>query len=210
MSIEPQPVPESQRLSETQSRQLLELAIKLDAARSTESSIGELRRVAEELNISPAAFDEALRQIQEQNAIDSAPPATGISLSSPQPATSYLLRVLRIVVLLVGGYYVGVSSAGGGLERVAVVLIGVSAGLAIHDRQKRGLVGYLAEISCVWLTLALGHFLPELRGPIGPPRQPDILFQGWIASLAIGAALMRARWPWKKNADPQNLTAHTA
>ena len=137
MSIEPQPVPESQRLSETQSRQLLELAIKLDAARSTESSIGELRRVAEELNISPAAFDEALRQIQEQNAIDSAPPATGISLSSPQPATSYLLRVLRIVVLLVGGYYVGVSSAGGGLERVAVVLIGVSAGLDSRPAKAR-------------------------------------------------------------------------
>src|SRR5262245_10602038 len=73
---------DDQRLTDADARRVLERAIALDASRAGETTIAELRRVAQELNVSPFAFGEALRELQ--NKVVVAPPAS----VTPEPEVS--------------------------------------------------------------------------------------------------------------------------
>ena len=61
MSSELDPQPEQLRISDQEVRKVLERAIQLDAARMGETTLAELRRVAQELNITPASLSQALQ-----------------------------------------------------------------------------------------------------------------------------------------------------
>src|SRR5687768_9889601 len=75
MSSELDPQPEPQRISETDVRRVLERAIQLDAARAGETTVAELHRVAQELNITPASISQALRELQSKQVEVAARPA---------------------------------------------------------------------------------------------------------------------------------------
>jgi hypothetical protein len=65
---------DAERLPEATARRLLERASELEAARSAELSVAELRAAAREAGIAPSAFEQALAEIR------------GTDLSSPAAA----------------------------------------------------------------------------------------------------------------------------
>lgn len=67
---------EAERLPEDAARRLLARASELEAARSTELSVAELREAAREAGIAPAAFEQALAELRdEQRSVAATPTA---------------------------------------------------------------------------------------------------------------------------------------
>ena len=71
----------AERLSAETARRLLARASELEAARGSELSITELREAAREAGIAPAAFDQALTEFRERDAMTagSLPKPSGLS-----------------------------------------------------------------------------------------------------------------------------------
>lgn len=65
--------PSSERLGEERARQILERAAALDAKRSSEVEVAQLREAAAAAGISPEAFDQAMRE--EADSASDGPPA---------------------------------------------------------------------------------------------------------------------------------------
>jgi hypothetical protein len=92
---------DAERLPETAARRLLERASELEAARSAELSVAELREAAREAGITPTAFEQALAEIR---ATDLSSPATA-ALAAPRrlarlwPAALVLATLLSVLVL---------------------------------------------------------------------------------------------------------------
>jgi hypothetical protein len=74
---------DAERLPEEAARRLLERASELEAARSAELSVAELRAAAREAGIAPSAFEQALAEIR------------GTDLSSPAAALAPQRRLAR-------------------------------------------------------------------------------------------------------------------
>src|SRR5687767_15333507 len=86
MSNEPGPQEDERVLSDQQARHLLERAIQLDAKRAGDTTLAELKRVAQELNISSAAFADALRELEGKAVAPSTPAAPLVVKPEPAPA----------------------------------------------------------------------------------------------------------------------------
>ena len=59
---------DAERLPEEAARRLLQRASELEAARSTELSVAELRDAARDAGITPGAFEQALAEIRARDA----------------------------------------------------------------------------------------------------------------------------------------------
>ena len=139
MSDDPRPNEKDARLTETDVRRILERAIQLDTVRTNEVSLAELRRVAEEVGISPVALMQAFEE--HQLGKRSSPPlATRI-----EPVASGWVdrarRLLRPVWLGTCASVLGLFSASMGEDEIAVgTFIATIAGslvLAIMHRLRR-------------------------------------------------------------------------
>ena len=75
---------DAERLPEEVARRILERASELEAARSAELSVAELREAAREAGITPTAFEQALAEIR------------GTDLSSPAAVLAPQRRLARL------------------------------------------------------------------------------------------------------------------
>lgn len=87
---------DDQPLSEEAVRRLLTRASELEAGTAARLSIAELREIAREAGIAPAAFEQALAELEHRSLQEAAPP------SSPPPSRLSRLRtaVLGAVAVL--------------------------------------------------------------------------------------------------------------
>ena len=127
------------RLSETDVRRILERAIQIDSVRTNEVTLAELRRVADEVGISPVALLQAFEENQLAK-------AGGTTLTQPvQPVQrgwlSRARRMLRPVWLASVASVLGIITAAGGAEEPALATffatIAGSLVLAILHRLRR-------------------------------------------------------------------------
>jgi hypothetical protein len=92
---------DADRLPEEAARRLLERASQLEAARSTELSVAELREAAREAGITPDAFEQALAELRARDSAAAARPAPTRrpGLARFWPAAVILLFLLTIFFL---------------------------------------------------------------------------------------------------------------
>ena len=92
---------DAERLPEEAARRLLERATELEAARSADVSVGELREAAREAGITPSAFEQALAEFR--GAVPSSPvapaPAWRSRLARLWPAALVLGALLSLLVI---------------------------------------------------------------------------------------------------------------
>jgi hypothetical protein len=139
MSDEPRPNENEPRLTEADVRRILDRAIQLDTARTTQVTLAELRRVAEEVGISPVALMQAF----EENQLGK---ASGPSLARAiEPLSAGWLnrarRLFRPVWLFGTATVLGLFTAAFGAEEPALatffVTIAGSLVLAVMHRLRR-------------------------------------------------------------------------
>jgi hypothetical protein len=92
---------DAERLPEEAARRLLERASQLEAARSGEPSVAELREAAREAGIPPAAFEQALAEFRGTDPSPPVAPAPAgrLRLASFWPAALGLAILLTYLVL---------------------------------------------------------------------------------------------------------------
>ena len=92
---------DAERLPEEAARRLLERATELEAARSAELSVAELREVAREAGITPGAFEQALAEFRgtDPSSRVAAVPAWQRRLVRLWPAALVLATLLSVLVL---------------------------------------------------------------------------------------------------------------
>ena len=92
---------DAERLPEEAARRLLERASELEAARSAELSVAELRAAAREAGITPSAFEQALAEYRRTDL--SSPSAAALApqrrLARLWPAALVLATLLSVSVL---------------------------------------------------------------------------------------------------------------
>ncbi len=88
---------ESERLSDEAVRRLLGRASELEAARSSELSLAELRDVAREAGIAPSALEQAIAELRSQQ------PAADAQPSIVEPSRRSQLRSIGIGAALTVG-----------------------------------------------------------------------------------------------------------
>ena len=92
---------DAERLPEEAARRLLERASELEAARSAELSVAELRAAAREAGIMPSAFEQALAEYRGADL--SSPAAAALApqrrLARLWPAALVLATLLSVTVL---------------------------------------------------------------------------------------------------------------
>jgi hypothetical protein len=139
MSNEPRPNENEPRISEADVKRILERAIQLDTVRTTEVTLAELRRVADEVGISPVALMQAF----EENQLGK---TSGPPLARPiEPSSTGWLnrarRLLRPVWLASAASMLGLFTAWSGVEELMLstfflTIVG-SVILAIMHRLRR-------------------------------------------------------------------------
>lgn len=206
--IEPRP---ERRLSEQEARRLLERVIELDAKRAGETSLEELRRVAQELNLSTVAFDQALTELNSGALATPPPPPT-----EREQSGRYTKWVRTAAIALGGAFFAPASGlAANDIEAWIVVLIAASAALTLYHRVRKTPKAFWADVLALWAGSILYYL--NAGGGIGPsgssiPVSGDYLFAlivGWLASSTLGGWIVKFRWPWKKNPSPKNEFAAT-
>jgi hypothetical protein len=138
MSNDPSPNREP-RISEPDLRRILDRAIQLDAERTTDVTISELRRLAEEIGISPVALTQAIDEHQLGRLAVPAP------VPAPEPRSAGWLqrarRLLRPALIGAAGTLVGTITAMTGEDGAALVTffmtIVASLVLAVFHRLRR-------------------------------------------------------------------------
>ena len=95
------PPRDAERLPEEAARRLLQRASELEAARSADLSVAELRAAAREAGITPSAFEQALAEFRETNQ------SSGVALAATRsgrltrflPAGLVVAALMSILVL---------------------------------------------------------------------------------------------------------------
>ena len=197
MSNEPEPQKDERVFSDQDARRLLERAIQLDAKRAGDTTLAELKRVAEELNISPRAFEDALRELESKAVakVDAIQPAR---VSEPAP-TAHRKSWWRPLAIAITSFVGGVISVGpGSNEEVGLfVAVAATAALMVHHRFKKTPDEFQKELLALWAPYGLSWFLAE-----GPDDVILILLLAWLASSTIGGFIVRFKPPWRKPDPP--------
>jgi hypothetical protein len=81
MTTETKLAPEDLRISDETARMILERAIQLDAKRPGDTTLAELQRVAQDLNVSSGALMEAIRELQTK----ALTPAPKVAVAEAEP-----------------------------------------------------------------------------------------------------------------------------
>ncbi|MGH7471549.1 MAG: hypothetical protein ACRENP_26655, partial [Longimicrobiales bacterium] len=181
---------EEERLSEVDARRVLERAIALDASRAGDTTISELRRVAQELNVSPTAFAEALRELQSKAVAAPARPAQ----QAPVPAPSAPVEVnrrrnwWRTLGIGLGTFALGTFNyvdAPRDPEASALLLFCASLALVAKHRRDRTPGEYQNDILALFGAMTLAWL------PSGFDDMVYVTVFGWLAASTIGGFLTR-------------------
>jgi hypothetical protein len=197
---------DERRLSEADARRLLERAIQLDAARSGETSVSELRRVAQELNVSPAAFAEALRELENKAVTAPFTPPLNGPAASTSPALPGKRSWWRTFAIGVAGFLMGASplapvppwnfANGIGFARPlldpgSILLLAASVYLMTYHRRRGTASDFQRDLLALWGAVGVGSFL---AGSLWTPALYVLAF-GWLGYSAIGGYFIRRKPP---------------
>jgi hypothetical protein len=94
---------DTDRLPDEAARRLLVRASELEAIASAETSLGELREVAREAGIGPAAFEQALAELRGRDTLAVPEPVT----IAPKGLARF--RTAALAALLTAGFFVAVA-----------------------------------------------------------------------------------------------------
>ena len=223
MSSELDLQPEQQRISDQEMRKVLERAIQLDAARMGETTLAELRRVAQELNITPASLSQALQELQTRQ-LEVPPPSKPVEDPvKPEGRTEKILDWMRMGLIAIGAQIIArsINYAGGDdLAAFLTVIASFAVGSSVLYRlAKKPAETYLRDLAVFWGLFTLTWLIdpPVFREYVFPGN--DYIVQGlgivplvgsifsWLASSTVGGFFMRFKWPWKKVDAKQGFAA---
>ncbi|MEX2283878.1 MAG: M14 family metallopeptidase [Gemmatimonadota bacterium] len=224
MSSELDPQPEPQRISEADVRRVLERAIQLDAARAGETTVAELHRVAQELNITPASISQALRELQSKQ-VEVAPRPAPLEADPQRQSTrtEKILDWMRMGLIAVGAQIIARSinyADGDDVAAFLSIIATIGVGSAVLYRlAKKPAETYLRDLAVFWGLFTLTWLMD-------PPVDREWVFPGnhyivqglgiiplvgaifsWLASSTVGGFFMRLKWPWKKVDAKQGFAA---
>src|SRR5687767_8850600 len=176
MSNDPESPLNERVLTDQQARKLLERAIQLDARRAGDTTLAELRKVAQELNISPAAFSDALREL-ETKAVTTNPPAAAPVAASAPPELSKADRGSWWRKLAIGAAaFLAAALTGRNAEEPAIVVLTVAALiLMLHHRRRKTPGEFQQELLALFAPFSLGWFAAH------GPREIEFIY-----ALALG------------------------
>ena len=188
-----EPVPDAQPVSEANARKILERAIQIDTDRSGETTVGELRKIAEELNISSAALMQAVREMQFPGVIASEPVARG--------NRSWVNRTLvwvRSAAIgwagLVSGFIVTPDSSS--FVAIVTALVAAAIGLAIFDQGIKTQKSTLRDVFVLFIGFFIGW--ARLNDPFSNDGSIWFLLIGGMTAVTGIILVQRIEWPWKK------------
>lgn len=128
------------RIPEADVRRILDRAIQLDAERTTDVTLSELQRIADEIGISPLALTQAFDEHQLARLQPPAVPAPAAA-SEPPGWVTRLRRLVRPAIIGSVGSILGLITAAGGAEEPALITfmmsIAASLLLAVMHRLRR-------------------------------------------------------------------------
>jgi hypothetical protein len=204
-------LPDGERVSEQNARKVLERAIQIDTEQAGDTTVGELRKVAQELNISPTALMQALREVQAP-----VPEPRGQEVSPPAKPT-WINRALgwtRTALIgwagLLGGLAVEPNPIGLGTDNFHLaigMLVASSVALTLYDQRTKPKKSSLIDV----LVLFISFFFGWGRSASNPALANDgyvwfLIIAGMI-SLGATVLLERIDWPWSKKEPKQEFTA---
>jgi hypothetical protein len=205
MSRDDELLPDAEPVSEQGARKVLERAIQIDAERAGDTTVGELRKIAQELNISPTALMQALREVHvvapEQPQTPDAGPR---KLSRFNRALGWVRTVgIGAIGLLTG---VSLDPFGGDFAAAIAILSLGSIALTIYDRRSKPQKSSLIDITVLFLAFLWGWG----RQPTNPIGTSEVSFWfiaiGGLVSLAASWLLSRVDLTWFKDSSKQNFT----
>jgi hypothetical protein len=197
MSNEPESPLNERVLTDQQARKLLERAIQLDARRAGDTTLAELRKVAQELNISSTAFADALRELEGKAVAPAAPAAVPVTIPEPQPEPARRRSWWRPLAIGVASF-VGAAMSGRNDEAALIVVFAASVALLLHHWRRKTPGEFQAELLALWAPFTLGWSM----GQPGGEEAIYFLILAWLASSTIGGFLVRFKWPWQKSDPP--------
>jgi hypothetical protein len=191
MSTETRARPEDLRISDETARLILERAIQLDAQRPGDTTLAELQRVAQELNVSSGALMEAIRELQTK-AVTPAPPAT-VTAPVPEAATPSRARGWwRTAAIGLGGFLFAAFNAADTRDPSPSMLLLLFASLALvlmHRRNRTPRI-FQRELLTLFAGVASGWIISGGRGA-------EAVIYGstfsWLAASTIGGWITRFR-----------------
>jgi hypothetical protein len=160
--------PEDLRLSEETARMILERAIELDARRPGDTTLAELQRVAQELNVSSGALMEAIRELQTKAVAAPSQKSALPPEPAPAPAAATGSGWWRTAAIGVGSFvFAAFNRADTGYDPAAsmlLLLFGSIALVLMHRRNgtprqyQRDLLALFGPVALVW---AAGSYTAE-------------------------------------------------
>jgi imidazolonepropionase-like amidohydrolase len=200
MSNDPESSMDEHVFSDQQARRLLERAIQLDAKRAGDTTLAELKRVAQELNISSAAFADALRELEGKAVAPATPVAPLAVKPEPGPAVSERANWWRPLGIGIASFF-GAAMAGRNEEAALMVAFAATVALILHHRHRKTPGQFQLELLALWGPFSLGWL--AAAGPRGM-SEVYALIVAWLASSTIGGFIVRFKWPWRKPDPPTN------
>ena len=195
--------PVERRLSEQQMRRVLERAIQLDAARMSDTSIEELTRVAQELNISSVAIEQALREL------DRPLPAAPIAQPEPKAGPKRKSRFrswLRTSAIAFGALLLGSINANTGNDPAPSIIISTLAVIAMVLKHRRDASPdeFQRDAIALYAGLGLGWMMQGRPLDEGYVYSITLL---WLSSSTIGGFLTRFKSPWQKKPNAPSVAS---
>jgi hypothetical protein len=185
--------PEDLRISDETARLILERAIQLDAQRPGDTTLAELQRVAQELNVSSGALMEAIRELQTK-AIAPAAPAVVVAAPAPEAAVPPRGRGWwRTLAIGLGSFmFAAINANDSGWEPAPSMLLLMFASLALvltHRRNRTPRI-FQRELFALFAGVAVGWVVSGGRGAEAVVYGSTF---SWLAASTIGGWITRFR-----------------
>jgi hypothetical protein len=202
-------LPDGERVSEQNARKVLERAIQIDTDRAGDTTVGELRKVAEELNISPTALMQALREVQ---APAPEPRGQDVSVTAKPSWINRALGWTRTALIgwagLLGGLMIATGPGRFG-QSILLLVLG-SVALTLYDQRTKPKKSSLIDVLVLFVCFLFG-WGRGTNPAVANDGQIWFLIIGGLVSLAATVLLQRIDWPWsRKEQEPKQEFTATA
>ena len=202
MPTETKARPEDLRISDETARLILERAIQLDAQRPGDTTLAELQRVAQELNVSSGALMEAIRELQTKAVAAPAPVSVPAPVPVPDKPPARAGSWWRTASIAIGSFLfaaVNVSDSYRDPEISLVFLGAASLALVSMHRRNRTPRAFQRDLLGLFAGVALGWVI---TGGRGAEEMVYMATFSWLLASTLGGWITRFR-----NRAPEAETA---
>jgi hypothetical protein len=183
--------PEDLRISDETARLVLERAIQLDAQRPGDTTLAELQRVAQELNVSSGALMEAIRELQTK----AVAPTSAAPVTAPVPEAAAPSRTRgwwRTVAIGLGSFFFAAINANDTRDPgpTMLLLLFASIALVLMHRRNRTPRIFQRELLALFAGVASGWIVS------GGASAESVVYGStftWLAASTIGGWITRFR-----------------